>query len=88
MKMGKVLGNLVATVKTPSHHGLKLMAVQSVDANGVPHSDPFIAVDCAQAGVGDYVLIVEEGGSAREVMNRPDAAVDAIIVGIIDYMNE
>ena len=77
----------MATVKTPSHHGLKLMVVQTVDAKGIPHSDPFIAVDCAQAGVGDYVLIVEEGGSAREAMNRPDGAVDAVIVGIIDEFN-
>jgi len=88
MKMGIVLGNLVATVKTPSHYGLKLMVVRPVDASGAMHSDPFIAVDYAQAGVGDYVLVVEEGGSAREVINRPDAAVDAIIVGVIDYMGE
>ncbi|MCD1260464.1 EutN/CcmL family microcompartment protein [Paenibacillus athensensis] len=88
MKIGKVLGNVVATVKTDSHRGLKLMVVQTLDERGEPHADPLIAVDCAHAGIGDIVLIVEEGGSAREVMQRPDGAVDAVIVGIIDYLNE
>ncbi|TXK74566.1 EutN/CcmL family microcompartment protein [Paenibacillus sp. N3.4] len=88
MKIAKVLGNIVATIKTQSHHGLKLMVVQSVDERGEPYSDPFIAVDCAQAGVGDIVLVVEEGGSAREVMKRPEGAVDAVIVGIIDALDK
>jgi microcompartment protein CcmK/EutM len=88
MKIAKVLGNVVATVKTPSHHGLKLMIVQSVNEKGEPYSDPFIAVDNTQAGAGDLVLIVEEGGSAREVLKRPEGAVDAVIVGIIDYVSE
>lgn len=84
MKLGKVIGNVVSTIKTHSHQGRKLMVVQPVDLNGHLHSDSFIAVDCAQAGIGDIVLIVEEGGSAREVMKHPEGAVDAVIVGIVD----
>lgn len=82
--MGKVVGNVVATIKTKSHQKQKLMVVQPVDEQGVPYADPIIAVDCAQSGVGDLVLIIEEGGSARDVMGDSEAAVDTIIVGVID----
>jgi len=62
MKLGIVLGCVVSTVKTESHHGYKLLVVQAVDDEGRPDADPVIAVDCAQSGVGDLVLLVEEGG--------------------------
>ncbi|MBU5441261.1 MULTISPECIES: EutN/CcmL family microcompartment protein [unclassified Paenibacillus] len=88
MKLGRVLGNIVATVKTGSHHGCKLMVVEPVDERGNSCGDPFIAVDCSHAGEGDLVLVVEEGGSAREAMKRPDAAVDAVIVGVVDRFDD
>lgn len=84
MKLGKVLGNIVATVKTESHIGQKLMIVQPINEELIAYSHPIIAVDCAQSGIGDLVLLVEEGGSAREVIGNPNAAVDAVIVGVID----
>ncbi|MCD8510749.1 MAG: EutN/CcmL family microcompartment protein [Bacillus sp. (in: Bacteria)] len=86
MKLAKVIGNVVATVKTPSHKNQKLMVVEPVDEAGNVIGDSFIAVDGSQAGVGDTVLIIEEGGSARQVMGNPDGAVDAIIVGIVDKL--
>ncbi|MGM8211305.1 EutN/CcmL family microcompartment protein [Virgibacillus sp. W0430] len=88
MKLAKVIGNVVATAKTESHYRLKLMVVEPVDHNGQTVGDSFIAVDRAQAGIGDYVLILEEGGSARKILNDPEGAVDAIIVGIVDKIEE
>jgi len=88
MKLGKVIGNVVSTIKTESHLGQKLMVVQPVDERGDVYAAPIIAIDAAQAGVGDYVLVVEEGGSAREVMKHPKGAVDAIIVGVVDRFGE
>jgi ethanolamine utilization protein EutN len=86
MKLARVIGNIVSTIKTPSHNGQKLMVVEPVDMNGKAIGDSFVAVDAAQAGIGDIVIIIEEGGSAREILKKPDAAVDAIIVGIVDYL--
>jgi microcompartment protein CcmK/EutM len=40
----------------------------------------------AQAGIGDYVLVMEEGNGARQITGRKDGAIDAVIVGIIDYI--
>jgi microcompartment protein CcmK/EutM len=86
MKLARVIGNLVSTIKTPSHLGQKFMVVEPIDINGKSVGDSFVAVDAAQAGIGDIVLILEEGGSARDILKKPDAAVDAIIVGIVDYL--
>jgi microcompartment protein CcmK/EutM len=84
MKIARVIGNVVSTIKTSSHKSQKLMVVEPVDMNGETIGDSFIAVDAAQAGIGDIVLIIEEGGSAREILKKSDAAVDAVIAGIID----
>lgn len=86
MKIARVIGNMVSTIKTPSHNSQKFMVVEPIDIRGKSVGDSFVAVDAAQAGIGDIVLIIEEGGSAREILKKPDAAVDAIIVGIIDYL--
>jgi len=63
------------------------MIVEPIDTNGKTIGDSLIAVDSARAGVGDLVLILEEGGSARDIMNNPEGAVDAIIVGVLDNLN-
>ncbi|MFD1736610.1 EutN/CcmL family microcompartment protein [Bacillus salitolerans] len=86
MKIARVIGNVVSTIKTPSHNGQKLMVVEPIDMEGTCIGDSFIAVDAAQAGIGDIVIIIEEGGSARDILKKPDAAVDAIIAGIVDYL--
>lgn len=84
MKLAKVIGNVVSTVKTESHHKCKLMVVLPVDADGNPIGDSMIAVDGVSAGIGETVLIVEEGGSARDLMRNPNGAYDTVIVGIVD----
>jgi len=88
MKLAKVIGHVVSTVKTESHHALKLMVVQPVELDGKIHADSFIAVDYAQAGIDDFVLIMEEGGSARQLLKNPEGAIDAIIIGVVDKIKE
>lgn len=88
MKLAKVIGHVVSTVKVNSHQGLKLMVVQQVGLDGKTEGDSFIAVDHAQAGTGDFVLIMEEGGSARKLLENPEGAVDAIIVGVVDKVEK
>lgn len=88
MKLAKVIGHVVSTVKTESHQKLKLMVVRSVGIDGKTQADSFIAIDHAQSGIGDFVLIMEEGGSARQLLGNPEGAVDAIIVGVVDKIEE
>lgn len=84
MKTGKVVGNLVSTVKHETHEGLKLMIVQPVDHDGEPYGDTVIAADAACAGIGDYVLFSDEGGASRMIIGN-GAIIDTVIVGVLDY---
>jgi microcompartment protein CcmK/EutM len=65
--------------------GHKLLVVDKLGLNGQPTSKYDIAVDMVQAGVGDLVLILDEGNSARQIVGRePLGAIRAVIVGIVD----
>lgn len=84
MKLAKVIGNVVSTIKTTSHQNKKLMVVLPIDATGEEIGEAMIAIDHFHAGIGDNVLIIEEGGSARDIIGDPKGAFDAVIAGIVD----
>lgn len=87
MKIAKVLGNVVSTIKHSSNEGMKLMVVGQVDQHGIATGKQMIAVDTACAGEGDYVLLVEEGGATRIMVGNDLACLDAVIVGVLDNTN-
>ncbi len=88
MKMARVVGHVVSTIKERSHEGLKLMIVEPVDGSGRVCGKHQIAVDAACAGEGDYVLLLEDGGGARMVTGDSEAIIDAVIVGVLDKLPE
>ena len=47
----------------------------------------WIAVDDVQAGVGDTVLVIDEGNSARQVVGMDPAPIRAVVVGIVDEID-
>lgn len=83
MIVGKVIGCVVSTCKDEALLGKKLLVVQPKSDVGTKKT--FIAVDCVDAGVGDTVVFVMEGGSARQAADCIDGPVDASIVGVLDY---
>ena len=86
MRLGRVIGNVVATRKNEALQGAKLLLVQPVSSNTEPFGTVVLAVDAAQAGVGDTVLLVIEGRAAITALGRPGAPVDAAILGIVDQI--
>ena len=86
MRIGQVIGTVVAPVKHPFYEGKKILLVQPEDPFGVRDGRPVVAVDRAQAGVGDKVLIMEEGSSARFLFEDEGAPVRSLVVGVIDYV--
>lgn len=87
MLIGKVIGETVATHKHPSHVGRKAMLVQPLNLDGSNRGDAVIALDSADAGVGDKVLLVIEGFSAMTSVGRPNSPIDAAILGVIDEVH-
>ncbi len=84
MLIGRVTGNLVATRKHEPLEGAKLLLVQPLDLKGGPMGTPLLAFDSVDAGIGDRVLVVQEGKSAMQILGRGLAAVDAAVVGVVD----
>ena len=86
MRLGRVIGNVVATRKNGKLKGAKLLLVQPVSSNAEPFGTVVLAVDTTQAGVGDTVLLVVEGRAAITALGCPGAPVDAAILGIVDQI--
>lgn len=84
MKLARVVGNVVSTIKHQSHEGLKLMIIEPVDYDGKICGKQLIAIDCACSGEGDYVLITDDGGASRMILGDDGAVIDWSIVGVLD----
>lgn len=78
------MGPVVATIKISHLEGRRLLLVDQLDLAGETTGDYDIAVDVAQAGPGDTVLVIDEGNGARQVLGIDPGAVRAVIVGIVD----
>ncbi|MET0553577.1 MAG: EutN/CcmL family microcompartment protein [Vicinamibacteria bacterium] len=84
MTIGRVVGNVVSTHKNAKLEGAKLMLVQPLDLDGAPKGAPMMAIDGVDAGIGDRVLVIQDGRSAQLVLGKGTAAVDAAIIGVVD----
>jgi ethanolamine utilization protein EutN len=84
MQIGRVCGTVVSTLKHPALHGHRLLLVQPHDPYGAPIGETTLALDVVDAGVGDWVVLVDEGSSASLVLGTPRGPVRSVIVGVLD----
>jgi ethanolamine utilization protein EutN len=87
VKLARVTGNVVATVKHPSYRGHKLMVVQPIDEARRDVGPTFLAVDLVQAGPGDTVLVMQEGNGVRQILKEQKLPIRSVIVGIVDAID-
>lgn len=87
MLIAKVIGTVVSTIKHPTYHARKILVVQPLHLPGETPDDPFLAIDVVHAGIGDVVLVCQEGNSTRQVLNAPNAPIRSSIVGVIDSVH-
>lgn len=86
MQLARVVGSVVATRKHEALGGPALLLVQPIDGTGAGRGAALLAVDAAQAGVGDRVLLVMEARAAATALRRRTAPVEAAIVGVVDHV--
>jgi len=84
MVIGKVIGTIISTIKHPAYHGRKLLLIQPKHLAGQTEDETFVAIDEAQAGIGDTVLVMREGSGARQIVAIADAPIISVVVGILD----
>ena len=87
MILGKIVGNVVSTVKLEIYQGYKILIVQPIRPDGSNMGSTFLAIDTVQAGPGDTVLVIDEGNSARQIIDDKTAPVRSVIAGVVDEVN-
>jgi len=87
MFLATVVGDVVSTHKNERLEGKKLLLVRRLDLEMKPEGTEVIALDVVDAGVGDKVLVVQEGSSARKIFDDPWIPVQAVIVGVLDRVD-
>lgn len=88
MTLAKVKGNVISSHKNQYLNGHKLMLVQSIDLRGnfIGKKDS-IALDLIDSGVGDTVLIVQEGDAVQQILGHSNAPVHTMIVAVVDNID-
>jgi microcompartment protein CcmK/EutM len=86
MIVGTVTGQVYATIAHPFYRAKALLLVEREDATGARTGAYVLAVDTVGAGLGQRVLVLEEGTGARQVMASADGPVKSVIVGIVDEL--
>jgi len=84
MFLAQVLGTVVAPVQHEVLEGERLLLVRVLAPDGRPSGRTRIALDRARAGIGDRVLVIDEGNSGRQLVGREGAPVKTVIVGVVD----
>lgn len=88
MLIARVIGNVVATQKNQRYEGSRVMLCRQITPEGEEMDYTCLALDAVDSGIGDTVIIAQEGWSASTASTgRPGAAIDSAIVGVVDYID-
>ena len=87
MTLARVTGTVVSTQKVKELENLKLLQVRPVNPAGELTGKTVVAVDSVQAGIGDTVLIIDEGGSAGTILGMSSQPIRTIIAAIVDNID-
>jgi ethanolamine utilization protein EutN len=84
MQLARVIGTVVASVKSPGLDGVKLLVIQPLDRELRPVGSQLVAADAVHmAGPGELIYFVA-AREASQAMPDPFVPVDHAIVGIVD----
>ena len=84
MKLGRITGTVVSTVKYEKYVGMKLLKVRHLDLALQEVGEEMVALDAANAGIGDTVLVNNDGGAAQMVFEDPSLIASVTICGVVD----
>ncbi len=84
MKLAVVTGTVVSTVKYEKYRGMKMLRVRHLTLDGEMTGEELVALDAADAGVGDIVLANNDGGAAQMVMGDKTLIASVTICGVVD----
>src|SRR6202790_5913773 len=86
MLLGRVIGNVVRTMKNASLTGQRLLIVQPLDRRGRDKGRPLVALDSVGAGAGETIYWCR-GREATLAFPSARMPTEATIRGIVDQVN-
>jgi len=88
LTLAKVKGNVVSTQKNSYLKGHKLLIVHPIDLNNnyIGKKD-VVALDFVDSGIGDTVLLVQEGKAVQQILGHRKAPVHSVIVAVVDSID-
>ena len=85
MFLSKVKGSIISSHKNDHLSGHKLLLTHAINLSGELIGDPdLISLDLIDAGIGDTVLVVNEGDAVQQILGHCDAPVNSMIIAIVD----
>jgi microcompartment protein CcmK/EutM len=86
MFLGKVVGTVWSTKKTPDLEGVRFLIVHPIDLDKEPTRNIVVVADRLGAGVGEVVMCAY-GKAARSAVGDQEMSIEAAVVGIVDRMD-
>ncbi len=87
MFLADVIGTVVSPAQHPILDGERLLLLRPLLPDGRARGIARVALDRSQAGVGDRVLVIDEGNAGRQLVDDPNAPVKTVVVGVVDYVD-
>ncbi len=86
MFLGKVVGTVWSTKKTPDLEGVRFLIVHPIDLDKEPTKNIVVVADRLGAGVGEVVMCAY-GKAARSAVGDQEMSIEAAVVGIVDRVD-
>jgi microcompartment protein CcmK/EutM len=87
MILGKVVGSVVSSIINDGMKGSRYLLIDKTDQFGSRKGDFIVALDILGVAY-DELVMVSEGSPSRETLSTTGKPVDALIVGIVDLIDE
>ncbi len=87
MILGRVKGQVVATIKHEAYANRRLLMLDRIDPQGNDSGGYLVAVDTVGARDDQVVLVIDEGNSARQIVDSSTAPIRSVIIGIVDEVH-
>ena len=87
MQIGRVIGNVVCTIKSDALEGKKLLIVQPLDKYGKDKGRTLVAIDCVGAGPGETIYWCRGKEASMPWYPEQEVPTEASIVGIVDEVH-
>lgn len=84
MKIAKVTGTVVSTIKYGKYTGFKMLKVRNLTLDGQLTGEELVALDAADAGIGDIVLTNNDGGAAQMITGDKTLIASVTVCGVVD----